>query len=61
MRIPKIVSQNNKEYIIIKEYPNFVLYVDWITGVKECFTYHELGLIQPIDKKWTRRNFSPEK
>lgn len=61
MKIPKIISKNNHEYIFIKLYPNFVLYKDWITGVNECFTYHELGLIKPIDGKWSKRNSNPQK
>lgn len=61
MKIPKIISKNNHEYIFMKQYPNFVLYRDWLTGTNECFTYHELGLIKPIDEKWTRRNFNPQK
>jgi hypothetical protein len=43
MKIPKIISKNNHEYIFVKEYPNFVLYEDMITHAKECFTWHELG------------------
>ncbi len=43
MKIPKIISKNNHEYIFVKEYPNFVLYEDMITHVKECFSRYELG------------------
>lgn len=50
MKIPKIISCNNREYIIVKEYPNFVLYRDWITGIRECFSFHELGLIEYKEK-----------
>ena len=43
MRIPKIISKNNHEYILIKEYPNHVMYMDMLTHVKECFSRYELG------------------
>lgn len=46
MRIPKIISNNNKEFILVKTYKNYALYQDMITGIKECFTYYELGLIK---------------
>lgn len=43
MKIPKIISKNNNEYILVKEYPNFILYEDLLTHTKECFSKHELG------------------
>lgn len=46
MRIPKIIASNGNQYIFVKEYPNFIMYKDMITGVKECFNKHELGLIK---------------
>lgn len=46
MTIPKIISKNNHEYIFEKEYKNFIMYKDMITGVKECFTRQELGLVK---------------
>lgn len=46
MKIPKVISKNNHEYILVKEYPNFILYKDLLTGVKECFTLYQLGLIE---------------
>ena len=46
MEIPMMFKKNNQKYLIEKEYPNFVLYTNLSTGVKECFTRHELGLIQ---------------
>lgn len=46
MKIPKIISKNNREYILVKQYKNYALYEDMITKVKECFTYQELGLIK---------------
>ncbi len=50
MKIPKIISKNNHEYILEKEYPNFIMYRDMLTGVKECFNRHELGLIKKQPK-----------
>lgn len=46
MRIPKIVSKKNREYILVKEYKNHILYKDMLTGSMECFTRHELGLMK---------------
>lgn len=51
MKIPKIISKNNHEYIFIKEYPNFILYKDMITGAKETFTKFDLGLVREIMPK----------
>lgn len=49
MRIPKIISKNNHEYILEKEYPNFIMYKDMITGVKENVKRQELGLVKPTN------------
>jgi hypothetical protein len=46
MKIPKIISKNNHEYILVKEYKNFIMYEDMITHCKECFSRQELGLIK---------------
>ena len=46
MKIPKIISKNGHEYIFVKEYPNFILYQDMITGFKETFTDYDLGLVK---------------
>lgn len=46
MTIPKVISKNNHEYIFEKEYPNFIMYKDMVTGAKECFKRQELGLIK---------------
>ena len=48
MKIPKIISKNGHEYIFVKEYPNFILYKDMITGVKETFQRYDLGLVKEI-------------
>lgn len=50
MKIPKIISIDNREYILIKEYERYALYKNMITEARECFTYHELGLVKEIVK-----------
>lgn len=47
MKIPKIISKNGHKYIFVKEYPNFILYQDMLTGVRETFQRYDLGLIKP--------------
>lgn len=53
MKIPKIISKDGHEYIFVKEYPNFVLYEDMITGVKEAFQRYDLGLVKEKVKPGT--------
>ena len=56
MTTPKIISKDNREYILVKKYPNFILYKDMITGSKECFKIQELKLILKR-RKDHERNF----
>lgn len=49
MKIPKIIGKNNREYILVKEYPSFILYKDMTTGVKRYFKKQELGLVEPTN------------
>lgn len=58
MKIPKIISKNGQEYIFEKEYSNFILYKNMLTGANECFTRYDLGLIKKQPKIC---NVSPEK
>ena len=58
MKIPKVIEKNNKKYMFIKEYDNFVLYEEMWFGIKECFHKQELGL---IEKQERITNLSPEK
>lgn len=58
MRIPKIIGENNRQYIFVKEYDDFILYEDMLTRIKECFNKQELGL---IEKQGRVTNLSPEK
>ena len=56
MKIPKIISKDNHEYIFVKEYKNFIMYEDMITHSKECFNRQELGLIkEQISTKGTAK------
>lgn len=57
MKIPKIISRNNREYIFVKAYPNHYLYQDMITGFKECFLLQDLVQIKPTK---IIRNIKPE-
>lgn len=50
MKIPKIISKNNHEYILVKEYKNFIMYEDMMTHSKECFNRQELGLVKEMIK-----------
>lgn len=60
MRIPRIISKNNHEYIFVKEYPNFIMYEDMITHCKECFKFQDLGLVKEVVKP-TKTNLNVEK
>ena len=44
MYAPMILKKGKKKYILEKMYPNYALYSDLEYGVKECFTFHELGM-----------------
>lgn len=56
MKIPKTISKNRKKYMFVKRYPNFIMYRDMLTGIKECFTYHELGLVKKQSIHYGRIN-----
>lgn len=56
MKIPKIVSKDNHEYILVKEYKNFIMYEDMITHSKECFNRQELGLVEEKLKRVKKLN-----
>lgn len=57
MKIPKILKRENRKYIFVKCYKNYVLYEETSTGIKECFNRNELGLIQEKEKT---RKINPE-
>ncbi|MCX4303793.1 MAG: hypothetical protein OSJ66_07305 [Clostridia bacterium] len=49
MKIPKIISKNNHEYIFVKQVnKNMFLYKDMLYGYNECFTKFDLGMIKEI-------------
>lgn len=50
MKIQKVISIDGREYIYIKEYNNFILYKDMITGCRTSFHKQELGLIEETEK-----------
>lgn len=51
MKIPKVISKNNHEYILVKQINDKIfLYKDLLYGYKECFTRYDLGLVKPIRK-----------
>lgn len=55
MNIPKVISKNNHEYILVQQCnDNLFLYKDLLYGYKESFTSFELGLTKkgiPIAKE----------
>ena len=50
MNIPKIITAHYRQYILVKEYPNYYLYEDMITHVKETFKYYDL--VQIVNQKY---------
>lgn len=54
MKIPKIISKKEHEYIFVKQCnENLFLYKDMLYGYTECFTKYDLGYrtYQVEDKK----------
>ena len=48
MKIPKIISKNGHEYILVSKCNDKVyLYKDMLYGYPTCFDNHDLGLIEP--------------
>lgn len=54
--IPKILIKGENRYKLIKVYKNHVLYENINTGVKECFTKFQLGLVKEIVKPQRQAN-----
>lgn len=46
MYAPMILKKKKKKYILEKLYPNYALYSDLEYGYKECFSFHDLGLLE---------------
>lgn len=61
MNIPKVISKNNHEYILVNKInDNLYLYKDLMYGYKECFTKYDLGLVKEIAPP-PKSNINPEK
>jgi hypothetical protein len=56
MYAPMILKKGNKKYILEKMYPNYALYSDLEYGIKECFSFHELGMIEYRKKERQANN-----
>ena len=48
MKIPKTIIKDNREYILEKIYPEFIMYKDKKIGTKTCFRRQELGLVKEV-------------
>ena len=49
MKIPKIISKEGHEYILVKKCnEKLFLYKDMISGFTTCFDLYDLGLIRPV-------------
>lgn len=48
MKIPKVIIKNNRKYFFVKEYKDFVRYIDADTNYMICFSKYELGLIKEV-------------
>lgn len=42
MKIPKMIKKNKQIYVFEKKYPNYYMYQNRLTGVKECFSAFDL-------------------
>ena len=58
MEVPKIIKKGNRKYILDRTYPRYALYSNMEYGYKECFTYHELGMIEETLREFS--NINPE-
>lgn len=57
MKIQKIISKDENQYIFVKEYENYIMYKNMLTGAKECFNRQELGLIKKQEEiKYAKRH-----
>lgn len=46
MEIPKNIRRDGRKYKFVKKYPNYYMYQDVETGVKEYFQAFDLGLVE---------------
>ena len=59
MRIPKVITKNNTEYIFVKKYKSHYMYEDKITHCKECFLLQDLVKLK--NNVIIRKNIKPER
>ena len=45
---PMILKANNRKYILEKMYSNYALYTNLDNGIKECFNFHELEMLEEM-------------
>ena len=50
MYCPKILKKGKYEYILEKVYEKnrYALYFEWNFNFRECFSFHELGMIEEM-------------
>lgn len=58
MKILKKIRRNNRDLVLVKIYPNYIMYEDKKTKTKECFLLHDLGLI--YEKYRRTKKVNPE-
>ena len=58
MEIPKNIRRDGRKYKFVKKYPNYYMYEDVETGVKECFQAFDLGLVERNKKYYLRKNMN---
>lgn len=51
MKIPKRIRKNKQKYVFEKEYENFIMYRNIVTGVRECFTKLDIKSISKRRKQ----------
>ncbi len=49
---PMILKRGERKYILEKMYENYALYSDLDYGIRECFTFHELGMIEELEEQY---------
>ncbi|MCI9245589.1 MAG: hypothetical protein HFJ30_00305 [Clostridia bacterium] len=59
MRIPKVISKNNREYIFVKKYPSHYSYQEMNVGYRESFLLQDLVQIKNNVK--ISKNIKPER
>lgn len=58
MIIPEIIKKDGHVYIYEKQYSNFILYKNKLTGVNECFNLTDListKTVKASKNKWERK------